>query len=73
MSFTLKAAQELGIPNVLFWTASVCGFMAYLQYRPLIEKGFVPLKGKNLFLKLLAWLDFTIIYICIYDKIMVLI
>ena len=57
MSFTLKAAQELGIPNVLFWTASVCGFMAYLQYRPLIEKGFVPLKGKNLFLKLLAWLD----------------
>jgi hypothetical protein len=90
MSFTLKAAQELGIPNVLFWTASVCGFMSYLQYRPLIEKGFVPLKGKNLFLKLLAWLDFTtiyiyiyiymitnfmftIIYICIYDKIMVLI
>nr|TKR99324.1 hypothetical protein D5086_0000197130 [Populus alba] len=44
MSFTLKAAQELGIPNVLFWTASVCGFMSYLQYRPLIEKGFVPLK-----------------------------
>jgi hypothetical protein len=49
--------------------------MSYLQYRPLIEKGFVPLKGKNLFLKLLAWLDYTTIYIYIYiyDKIMVLI
>lgn len=47
MSFTLKAAQELGIPNVLFWTASVCGFMSYLQYRPLIEKGFVPLKDES--------------------------
>ncbi|KAJ0085251.1 hypothetical protein Patl1_07554 [Pistacia atlantica] len=27
MSFTLKAAQELNIPNVLSWTASACGFM----------------------------------------------
>lgn len=45
MSFTLDAAQELGIPEVLFWTTSACGFMAYLHYRHLIEKGFTPLKG----------------------------
>ncbi|KAL5777231.1 hypothetical protein ACOSP7_010157 [Xanthoceras sorbifolium] len=44
MSFTLKAAQVLNIPNVLFWTASACGFMGYVQYRDLIEKGLVPLK-----------------------------
>ncbi|XP_002513937.2 7-deoxyloganetin glucosyltransferase [Ricinus communis] len=47
MSFTLQAGQELGVPVVLFWTASVCGFMAYLHYRPLVEKGFVPLKDAS--------------------------
>lgn len=45
MSFTLDAAQELGVPEVLFWTTSACGFMGYVQYRNLIEKGFTPLKG----------------------------
>ena len=45
MSFTLDAAQELGIPDLLLWTASACGFMAYVQYRSLIDKGFTPLKG----------------------------
>ncbi|KAK7823528.1 7-deoxyloganetin glucosyltransferase [Quercus suber] len=38
MSFTLDAAAELGIPDVLFWTTSACGFMGYAQYRHLIEK-----------------------------------
>ncbi|XP_058747752.1 7-deoxyloganetin glucosyltransferase-like isoform X2 [Vicia villosa] len=44
MSFTLDAAQELNIPEVLFWTTSACGFMCYVQYRQLIEKGLTPLK-----------------------------
>ncbi|TXG52778.1 hypothetical protein EZV62_021947 [Acer yangbiense] len=44
MSFTLKAAQELNIPNVLFWTASACGFTGYVHYRNLIERGLAPLK-----------------------------
>ncbi|GAU36718.1 hypothetical protein TSUD_217750 [Trifolium subterraneum] len=44
MSFTLDAAQELNIPEVLFWTTSACGFMGYMQYRHLIEKGLTPLK-----------------------------
>ncbi|KAK1582310.1 hypothetical protein Q3G72_013900 [Acer saccharum] len=47
MSFTLIASQELNIPNVLFWTASACGFMGYLQYRSLIEKGLIPLKDMS--------------------------
>jgi hypothetical protein len=46
MSFTLDAAQELNIPEVLFWTTSACGFMAYMQYPRLIEEGLTPLKGK---------------------------
>ena len=45
MSFTLKAAQELNIPNALLWPAGACGFMGILHYRTLIEKGLVPLKG----------------------------
>ncbi|XP_028088189.1 7-deoxyloganetin glucosyltransferase-like [Camellia sinensis] len=45
MSFTVLVAQELGIPDVLFWTTSACGFMGYVQYRQLIEKDLTPLKG----------------------------
>lgn len=47
MSFTLDAAQELAIPDVLFWTTSACGFMGYLHYRNLIDKGFKPLKDPS--------------------------
>ncbi|KAF2325707.1 hypothetical protein GH714_033367 [Hevea brasiliensis] len=47
MSFTLDAAQELGIPQVFFWTTSACGFMAYLHFRHLIEKGLIPFKDES--------------------------
>ncbi|KAJ4970206.1 hypothetical protein NE237_003305 [Protea cynaroides] len=39
MSFCLTAAEEFGVPSVCVWTASVCGFMAYLQYPQLDERG----------------------------------
>ncbi|KAK6121211.1 hypothetical protein DH2020_045037 [Rehmannia glutinosa] len=45
MSFTLKAAERFRLPEVLFWTASACGFLGYKQYRRLVEKGYIPLKG----------------------------
>ncbi|GJS60342.1 7-deoxyloganetin glucosyltransferase-like protein [Tanacetum coccineum] len=44
MSFTLDAAEELAIPEVLFWTTSACGFLAYAHYITLKEKGLIPLK-----------------------------
>ena len=44
MSFTLDAAEEIGVPEVLFWTTSACGFMGYIQYRELIRRG-VFVKG----------------------------
>jgi hypothetical protein len=47
MTFTLDAAEELNIPEVLFWTTSACGFMCYMQHQQLIEKGLIPLKGKR--------------------------
>lgn len=44
MGFTLKASKQLNIPNVLFFTASACGFMGYAHYRHLVEKCIFPLK-----------------------------
>ncbi|KAE8715411.1 7-deoxyloganetin glucosyltransferase [Hibiscus syriacus] len=47
MSFTLDAAEELGVPEVLFWTTSACGFLGYVHYRQLKEKGYTPLKDES--------------------------
>ncbi|GAV92393.1 hypothetical protein CFOL_v3_35772, partial [Cephalotus follicularis] len=47
MTFTLDAAEEMGIPEVLFWTASACGFLACLHFRQLIDRGYVPLKDTS--------------------------
>nr|DAD41093.1 TPA_asm: hypothetical protein HUJ06_015416 [Nelumbo nucifera] len=45
MTFTLSAAQELGVPAVLLWsTFSACGFMAYLHFLLLMQRGLIPLK-----------------------------
>nr|UYE91529.1 putative glycosyltransferase [Anoectochilus roxburghii] len=44
MTFTLDAAHELGIPKILLWTASACGYLAYLHYRHLLDRGLIPLK-----------------------------
>ncbi|CDP21827.1 unnamed protein product [Coffea canephora] len=47
MSFTLEAAAELGVPEILFWTPSACGFLGYMHYAKLIEKGLIPLKDAS--------------------------
>ncbi|XP_010498707.1 PREDICTED: UDP-glycosyltransferase 85A5-like [Camelina sativa] len=47
MSFTLDAAEELGVPNVALWTTSACGFLAYLHFHRIIEKGLSPLKDES--------------------------
>nr|BCB59282.1 UDP-glycosyltransferase [Petunia x hybrida] len=47
MSFTLAAAQVLGIPEVLFWTPSACGLLSYMHYRDIVEKGYTPLKDAS--------------------------
>ncbi|XP_073110230.1 7-deoxyloganetin glucosyltransferase-like [Elaeis guineensis] len=47
MSFTLDAAKELQIPEVLFWTTSACGMMGYLHYQHLTERGIFPLKDAS--------------------------
>ncbi|KAK3423549.1 hypothetical protein EUGRSUZ_F00351 [Eucalyptus grandis] len=47
MSFTLDAAEAVSVPEVLFWTTSLCGFMGYVQYRSLIDRGLAPLKDAS--------------------------
>ncbi|CAM8890305.1 unnamed protein product [Rhodiola kirilowii] len=47
MFFAWKVADELGIPNVQFWTASACGLLGYLQYDELQIIGIVPFKDEN--------------------------
>nr|GMC48268.1 7-deoxyloganetin glucosyltransferase-like [Ipomoea batatas] len=47
MSFTVDAAEELGIPEVLFWTTSACGFLGYMHYTQLLEKGYFPFKDES--------------------------
>ncbi|KAL7235913.1 hypothetical protein ACSBR1_019238 [Camellia fascicularis] len=47
MSFTLKACEELGIPNMVFWTTSACGFLGYKQCVNLMEKGIIPFKDSS--------------------------
>ncbi|KAA8530834.1 hypothetical protein F0562_005542 [Nyssa sinensis] len=47
MSFTLEAAEEVGVPEVLFWTVSAFSFMCYLHFPHLIERGFSPLKDAS--------------------------
>ncbi|KAI3756131.1 hypothetical protein L1987_55945 [Smallanthus sonchifolius] len=45
---TVRAAEKLKIPIVLFWTMAACGFMAFYQAKVLTEKQILPLKGKYL-------------------------
>ncbi|KAI4305814.1 hypothetical protein L6164_029157 [Bauhinia variegata] len=45
--FAIKAAIELGIRNVQFWTASTCGFQGYLQYDELVKRGIIPFKDES--------------------------
>ncbi|XP_019152848.1 PREDICTED: 7-deoxyloganetin glucosyltransferase-like isoform X1 [Ipomoea nil] len=47
MSFTLAAAEELGIPDVLFWPISASGFMGVMHYSQLVDKGYTPLKDEG--------------------------
>ncbi|XP_027339307.1 7-deoxyloganetin glucosyltransferase-like [Abrus precatorius] len=47
MSFTIKASQQFGLPNMLFWTHSACAFMSFKECKNLMERGLTPLKDAN--------------------------
>ena len=45
MSFTLDPADKFGIPCALFWTTSACGFLNYMHFCHLVQRGLTPLQG----------------------------
>ncbi|KAJ0079919.1 hypothetical protein Patl1_23377 [Pistacia atlantica] len=47
MSFTLKAAQEFGIPEMILFTPSGCGMLGYLHFEELKNRGYFPLKDES--------------------------
>ncbi|XP_027073713.1 7-deoxyloganetin glucosyltransferase-like [Coffea arabica] len=60
-TFTLEAAQELGLPNVLFWTVSAFTVMCFLHFPHLRERGYTPLKDESYFTN--GYMDNTIDWI----------
>ncbi|RZB65945.1 7-deoxyloganetin glucosyltransferase-like [Glycine soja] len=55
MSFTLDAAQELGIPDVILSTASACGYMCYMKYPRLVDMGLTHLKDSSYLENSIDW------------------
>ena len=45
MSFAQRVANGMGILALVFCTMSACGFMGYVQFMELMDRGYVPLKG----------------------------
>lgn len=45
--FTFQASEELGIPNIQFWTTSACGFLGYKKCADLLEQGVTPFKDPD--------------------------
>jgi len=45
MSFTIQAAEEFALPNVLFFSSSACSLLNVMHFRSFVEKGIIPFKG----------------------------
>ena len=43
---TMTAAEEIGVPIVLFNTIAASTYLGFKQFRTLVQKGLVPLKGE---------------------------
>ncbi|KAJ6836752.1 7-deoxyloganetin glucosyltransferase-like [Iris pallida] len=47
MSFSLELAAELGLPHAFLCPVSACGFMGFLHYKDLMDRGIVPLTSES--------------------------
>ncbi|KAK6792461.1 hypothetical protein RDI58_011542 [Solanum bulbocastanum] len=56
MSFTQQVSEELGVPNVGFWTSSGCSLWAFTQYPKLVEQGYAPLKDESYLDTIIDWI-----------------
>ncbi|CAL2249006.1 unnamed protein product [Prunus armeniaca] len=48
-TFTITAAEEIGVPIALFYTIAACSFMGCKQLRAVVENGLAPLKDESCF------------------------
>ncbi|KAH7688053.1 UDP-glucuronosyl/UDP-glucosyltransferase protein [Dioscorea alata] len=46
VSFGGQAAEQLGIPNVMVWTASASGLLSYLYFPEFVSRGIFPFKDE---------------------------
>uniref|UniRef100_A0A2P2LXT3 Glycosyltransferase n=1 Tax=Rhizophora mucronata TaxID=61149 RepID=A0A2P2LXT3_RHIMU len=47
LSFTITAAEELGVPLLFFFTISACALMGIKQFNALKDKGLTPLRDES--------------------------
>ncbi|KAK7278962.1 hypothetical protein RJT34_24003 [Clitoria ternatea] len=47
LTFPIQAAQELGVPILLFCPTSAATFLTVMHFPALVDKGIIPLKGIN--------------------------
>ncbi|KAM0936945.1 putative 7-deoxyloganetin glucosyltransferase [Dioscorea sansibarensis] len=46
-SYTLEVAKELNIPDFFYCPVSACGYMGFIHYKELIDRGITPLKSES--------------------------
>ncbi|RRT51430.1 hypothetical protein B296_00040245, partial [Ensete ventricosum] len=47
MIFTRAVAEQIGVPELVFWTTSACGLMASLQLGEVVRRGYIPFKDES--------------------------
>ena len=62
LTFAIDVADEVGVPIIIFRTASACSFWAYFSLDQLIEAGEFPFKGTSFFPSPAYCLFFCYIY-----------
>ena len=62
LTFAIDVADEVGVPVIIFRTASACSFWAYFSLDQLIEAGEFPFKGTSFFPSPAYCLFFCYIY-----------
>nr|2PQ6_A Chain A, UDP-glucuronosyl/UDP-glucosyltransferase [Medicago truncatula] len=47
MSFTIQAAEEFELPNVLYFSSSACSLLNVMHFRSFVERGIIPFKDES--------------------------
>ncbi|AES74879.1 7-deoxyloganetin glucosyltransferase [Medicago truncatula] len=47
MSFTIQAAEEFALPNVLYFSSSACSLLIVMYLRSFVERGIIPFKDDS--------------------------